>query len=65
MPENKLIFGIIMIITGLILFYFFVLKEYEQKKNSWGMAMFFKGLIGSLSFILIGIISLLIYFQLL
>jgi hypothetical protein len=62
MTENKLIFGIVMIIIGLILFYFFIIREYGQNKDAWGLAMYFKGLVGSLSFILIGIVSLLIYF---
>ncbi len=62
MTENKLIFGIVMIAIGLVLFYLFVLREYYKNKDACEIAMFFKGLVGSLSCILIGIVSLLIYF---
>ena len=64
MTENKLLFGIGMIFLGIIAFYFFVVKEYNKKKGYWDIAMYFKGIVTSFSLLLIGLVSLLIHFEL-
>ena len=64
MTENKLLFGIGMIFLGIIAFYFFVIKEYNKKKTAWDIAMYFKGIVASFSLLLIGLVSLLIHFEL-
>lgn len=60
--ENKLLFGLVFAIFGFVFLYFnFNNKDYK-KDRAWDLAMIFKGLIGGLAFIIIGVILILMYF---
>jgi len=60
--KNKLLFGIIFIILGLVLLVFnFKNKDYD-KNRAWDFAMIYKGLVGSLAFIAIGLVLIMIHY---
>ncbi len=63
--NNKLIFGIGFIICGIALLCFnFNSKDYK-KDNAWDLALLFKGLVGGIAAIVVGIVILFIYFKIL
>jgi len=63
MFESKLIFGIIMIVTGLT----YLITSFQRRKwnegDLWDKSMLFRGLVGGISLILIGIVSILIHYN--
>lgn len=61
--NNKLIFGVSFIIFGIVLLYYnFNNKDYNNDRP-WDFAMLFKGLIGGLAAIAIGIVLLFRHFE--
>lgn len=61
--ENKLIFGILFILFGCVFLYFNFNNSDYKKDEVWDVAMIFRGLVGGLAFIIIGLIMLLIEFN--
>ena len=63
LENNKLLFGTIFIIGGIILLYY-NFKNFDYKKdNAWDYSMLFQGLIGGLALVIIGIILLINHFN--
>ena len=62
--NNELIFGIFFLIVGLV-FLYIVIKEdilSSDKDDLWGGSMFLQGIVGGLTFIIIGVILLSMHF---
>ena len=63
--ENKLIFGILFVIFGCVFLYFNFNNDDYEKERAWDIAMIFRGLVGGLAFIAIGLVLLLMEFEIL
>ncbi len=63
--ENKLVFGIFFVIFGCVFLYFNFSNDDCEKERVWDMAMIFRGLVGGLALIIIGIVLLLMEFEIL
>jgi uncharacterized membrane protein HdeD (DUF308 family) len=59
--ENDLILGVLFLLIGVIYLYSLFKRRSLKEGNSWDKSMFFRGIVGGVCLILIGVVSLLIY----
>ena len=60
--NNKILFGVGCIIFGVVFLYYNFNNDYKNDR-AWDIAMIFKGLVGGLTVILIGVIAILMHFN--
>ena len=65
MFENKLISGIIFTLGGVIYLFSLFKRRKTEGSGAWELSMIFKGLVGGIAFIAIGIVSLMMHFGIL
>ncbi|AOR29627.1 hypothetical protein FORMB_26110 [Formosa sp. Hel1_33_131] len=61
--NNKILFGVGCIIFGVVFLYYNFNNNDYKNDRAWDIAMIFKGLVGGLAVILIGIIAILMHFN--
>jgi len=62
--EIDLILGVVFLLFGIFYLYFFFKRRSFKEGNAWDKSMFFRGIVGGICIILVGIVSLLIYLEL-